>query len=197
MKREFKRVESGSPLRRLCGGERLGMRGQTQVRESHVFAGRKPFTSLPSPRSGARGVRVLMLYALVLLVGCSTNEAPKTSLFEDDHVVAAHWPSDLADLSAKLRERAAKMDSLPDASLRSEIEDLVGWVGEVAADTNLAEADWVPLYERSEAVAANLGSARGVLTGVELKQIESLCRLVDETIPRIPEQLASVTGMRP
>lgn len=89
------------------------------------------------------------------------------------------------------------MKSSSDDVLRSEIEDLVGWVGEVAADTNLSESDWIPLFDKSESVSANLKTVSGTLTDDDLTQVESLCRLIDESIPKIPEQLASVTGNQP
>ena len=45
----------------------------------------------------------------------------------------------------------------------SEIVDLVSWVPEVAADTNLSEADWLPLYHASESLMANLRAAKDEL----------------------------------
>ncbi|WP_231616059.1 hypothetical protein [Novipirellula artificiosorum] len=73
--------------------------------------------------------------------------------------------------------------------LRDQIEDLVDWVAEIAADTNLSEADWIPLHEKSESVSANLKANRGDLTEEQLRELESLCQLIDDTIPKIPEQL--------
>lgn len=161
-----------------------------------------------------------MLYVVVLVVGCTTDEAPKTSLFEDDHHIAAHWPSDLADLSAKLSVRIASVktgspiddedhhhehghehddhdDDREPVPMRDQIEDLVDWVGEIAADTNLSEADWIPLYEKSESVSANLKSNSGELTDDDLRELESLCQLIDDSIPKIPEHLASVKATSP
>ncbi|GAA5505414.1 hypothetical protein Rcae01_00859 [Novipirellula caenicola] len=128
--------------------------------------------------------------ALVLLVGCTPDTAVKTSHFEHDHVVAAHWPADLADVAVKLRERLAIENA--SESTRHEIAELISWTAEVAADTNLAEADWLPLYNASESLASNLRAAKGDLTDENRKQIESLCDLVDEAVNKIPPQLNSL-----
>ncbi len=135
------------------------------------------------------------LLFLIVLVGCGGQDsAPKTSLYEDDHAVAEHWPSDLADVAVKLRERFSDSDANTDASSDSfaEIEDLVSWTAEVAADTNLAESDWLPLYQASESLMANLRSAKGVLTPATKTQLESLCSLVDEAASKVPEQLPNL-----
>ena len=48
---------------------------------------------------------VVILLGLTLLVGCGPDQARKMSHFEHDHEVAQHWPADLADAAAKIRDR--------------------------------------------------------------------------------------------
>lgn len=144
-----------------------------------------------------KGNIVVQLLLIAMSVGCGTAEAPKTSHFEHDHIVSSHWPEDLADLSSKLRSRVAKNNASPDEQLRHEIEDLVGWVGEVAADTNLSETDWIPLHESSQAVLASLEATDDPLSNENLREIESLCQLIDMSITNIPEQLASIRVTAP
>ncbi len=142
---------------------------------------------LPIGETTNRWLWFLAVGSLVL-AGCASGEAqPKTSLFEDDHELPLHWPTDVADISVKLRARL----SAPDASteLLAEIEDLVSWTAEVAADTNLTETDWLPLYQASESMTANLRNAKGALTPENKSQLESLCNLIDEAAAKIPEQL--------
>ena len=132
---------------------------------------------------------------LLLIVGCGGQDsAPKMSLYEDDHAVAEHWPSDLADVAVKVRERLSDSDADTDANSNAfaEIEDLVSWTAEVAADTDLAESDWLSLYEASESLMANLRSAKGVLTPANKTQLESLCSLIEVAASKVPEQLPSL-----
>ncbi|MEM9825820.1 MAG: hypothetical protein AAF958_04490 [Planctomycetota bacterium] len=132
------------------------------------------------------------LLAIAALAGCNSDGPGKTSLFEDDHVVAAHWPEGLPDLVDKLRERAAKIKQSSDPDLRSELDDLVDWVGEVAADTNLSEDDWVPLYEASQSIAKKLDQSGGTPADEVLEDIESLCQMIERSIPLIPKDLVSL-----
>lgn len=128
------------------------------------------------------------------VTGCESNEAAKASLFEDDHFVADHWPSGLSDLSDKLRKRVAVASISPEAATQTEIEDLVGWVGEVAADTNLSEKDWQPLYERSEAVSARMRAIDGLLPQDVIIEILSLCSLIDNSVATIATPNLPATG---
>jgi len=77
---------------------------------------------------------------------------------------------------------------------KAEIIEIVSWIPEIAADTNLAEADWLPLYNATESLAANLRSANSQSADAELssdnrRQLESLCQLVDKAVAKIPAQL--------
>jgi hypothetical protein len=138
-------------------------------------------------RGGVVAAKACLAAALTLLacgppLGCSHDEHGKASHFEHDHEVAEHWPSDLGDLAEKLRGRLRE-DA--DDATRHEVEDLVSWVGEVAADTDLSEADWVPLYERSEAITAELKRAGDNWSAELIAEIESLCVLIDASAAKL------------
>lgn len=93
------------------------------------------------------------LIALVCLVaaGCVAESGEKTSSHE--HHVPEHWPTSLWDLSQKIRSRLAEMKAAPqDERVRSELIDLIGWSAEIAADTNIGEQKWIPIYELSEGI---------------------------------------------
>ncbi|TWT50924.1 hypothetical protein Pla22_36670 [Rubripirellula amarantea] len=152
------------------------------------------------------GWKSFPLLLLLLMLGCETDTAPKASHFEHDHVVASHWPNGLADAATKIRDRVARLDNEHTLTLHDhkhdygddhshetnpwdEIVELVSWIPEIAADTNLAEADWLPLYQRSESLSANLRAANGEWSEGNRQQLESLCELIDQTAKKIPEQL--------
>lgn len=86
--------------------------------------------------------------AMLFLIGCV---AEKESLHEMDHELPPHWPSCMYDAAAKIEERIKTIgqQDLP-ATIREETEELIEWAPEVAADTDLPEVDWVPIYELSE-----------------------------------------------
>ena len=85
------------------------------------------------------------------MVGCGPS---KESLFEVDHVVPAHWPKDLGDAATKISEKLAVVKSDPSHAIsRKELRDLVEWVPEIAADTDISEQQWIPIH----ALSATLG----------------------------------------
>ncbi|TWU45798.1 hypothetical protein Q31b_09740 [Novipirellula aureliae] len=133
---------------------------------------------------------------LGIVIGCgSQDSAPKTSLFADDHTVAEHWPEDLPDAAAKLRERLALSEI--NKLTRKEIDDLVGWTAEIAADTNLSEADWLPLHHATQSLMTKLRATEDGLNRDEASQIEALCQLIDDAVRRIPEHPPSLKVTSP
>ncbi|WP_145388817.1 hypothetical protein [Stieleria neptunia] len=138
---------------------------------------------------------------LLGVVGCVGEPAsPKTSHFEHDHEMAEHWPSDLADASAKLRARldaiVTALEENPDQAqqLADEVAEIVSWVPEIAADTNLSEQDWIPLDHAAESLAANLRAAGNALTESNRRQTFALCEQIDQSLSKIPDQFPSRKG---
>ncbi len=133
------------------------------------------------------------LWVMLLVVGCAPDgSTPKTSLFEEDHAVAAHWPSGLQDVAVKLRERMTPGD-VTSTSI-AEVKGIVGWTAEIAADTNMTEQDWIPIYHAAESLSANLRQVDAEFTEADRRQIESLCELIDETSSRVPEFLPNLAN---
>ncbi len=94
------------------------------------------------------GICVMFATSLLCLSGC---EDAQHSLHEIDHEVPAHWPTSLADNADKI---ASRIESIPSSSnaniLIAELEDLVEWSPEIAADTDLTESQWEPIFAASE-----------------------------------------------
>lgn len=135
---------------------------------------------------------------LCLLGGCSGESVEgKASLHEMDHAVAEHWPVSVDDLAAKIRERvqrlsesgegAAEVDS---AKLSEELGDLLSWVPEIAADTDMSEADWNVVAKRSEALLKEY--RRGGLKSGLGAEIEGLADEVVQAVPvkEVDEELS-------
>ena len=130
----------------------------------------------------------LLFIGLACLAGCKSEDASKTSHFEHDHEVAAHWPNGLADLSNKIRERLDRLSANPEEGdqLRSETIDLVSWTSEVAADTDLSEPDWIPLDNAAESLSAQLRAAGETFSQADLDQLNELCDLIEYSVTLIP-----------
>ena len=132
-----------------------------------------------------------VLLTMTLLTGCVNEETAKMSLFEDDHEVAPHWPDGLEDTATKIRQRieVSESSSSEVKQRTDEIVDLISWVPEIAADTNLSEQDWKPLNSAAESLSANLRAANYEMTDSNRQQAAALCDLIEQSITKIPNQL--------
>lgn len=77
------------------------------------------------------------------------------------HVQPAHWPKDMADAAEMMESRLSVLKVNPGAENEfAELSDLISWAAEIAADTDLSEADWIAIYETSERLRRDLLSRR-------------------------------------
>lgn len=134
----------------------------------------------------------LLISLIGCLLGCGQS---KESLHEMDHVTPAHWPNTLEDAAAKIRERLAATQSIDKPNDNNvafeELSDLIGWVPEIAADTDLQEAEWNKLYEASEVARKALQRTKAV--DAELaKNIEVLCERLVAAHKLLPQPSSDV-----
>jgi len=110
------------------------------------------------------GLGLFVFSVAIVSVGCDGGSIQgKTSLHEMDHEVAAHWPESLEDAADKIRQRISVLGGVATgeglesvADPKRELLDILSWVPEIAADTDMSEAAWVPLAEESEKLHARL-----------------------------------------
>ncbi len=168
-------LKSGSSLPRYSGGGRLDQNSRFTLPNASV-------------EKHSRSLRVILATLLLgFTTGCFSSDSAKTSLFEEDHVNPLHWPSGLSDIATKIRARISTEVQPTNPKTAKEIEDLVSWVGEIAADTDLSESDWVPLYSLSESVIVNLRTSPEEFSEADREAIENLCVLIEETSLKMPE----------
>ncbi|MCR9291696.1 MAG: hypothetical protein NXI32_03185 [bacterium] len=97
----------------------------------------------------------------LLFLGCGQEQE---SLHDADHYVPPHWPANLMDAAHKMDQRYqglldGELDSEDLERNRSELRDLIAWAPEIAADTDLTESQWLPIYELSEKLRKRLEGA--------------------------------------
>jgi len=125
-----------------------------------------------------------------------------------EHVVPGHWPTDLVDAAAKINHRAARLsgqsahvsaqpadsqllveDTLVEDTkvVENQLRDIVGWVPEIAADTDLTEAQWLPLHHASQALSKRLSTMRRPLDDAMLGAIDDYCKQLIEAAKLLPQ----------
>lgn len=124
----------------------------------------------------------MVLLSCLLLTGCVEESA---SLHTDDHELPAHWPTDMADAADKIEERLVALESegvspssIGDLDLiRRELAELVEWVPVIAADTDLTEGQWKPIYDYSETIRRQM-AAKDVSVQSCREDFEQLTKLL-------------------
>ena len=133
----------------------------------------------------------LTLFALLsIMCGCGSEQE---SLHEHDHEEPDHWPANMQEAADFIEVRVNQLSndsvsSLDERTLvETELAELIEWTPEVAGDTNLAEVDWVPLYELSESIRLRL---QGGTDTLKLKpEMAKLCELLLEAHAGLPSEL--------
>ncbi len=126
---------------------------------------------------------------ITLLIWFSGCAAEQESLHELDHEVPAHWPSSMEDAAAKIEQRLQSLSGPTDTvtqSLREELVDVIEWAPEIAADTDLPEADWIPIYDLSETLRKHL-RATDITVNDCREDLERLVLLLRESQAKLPE----------
>ncbi|MEM8668390.1 MAG: hypothetical protein AAGG48_12810 [Planctomycetota bacterium] len=137
------------------------------------------------PKSLRYGL-VLALGCVLTIVGCS-SESDKASLFDHDHTLPSHWPLNLSDTAAKIRQRLDQLDG--DSGLAApELVDLVSWTPEFAADTSMPEAEWQSIYEMSESLRLQLENSKGDWDRESRERALELCKLIDKAWDQLPNE---------
>ena len=142
-----------------------------------------------TPRTPFRiGQRTLpdFWWAAIFVLAATFNwgcVAEKASLHEMDHELPPHWPLNMADAAQKIQQRLEVKESL--ATTRKELADLIEWSPEVAADTELTEIDWMPIYELSETLRHHLG-AKDISLDDCRDDIERFIVLLRESHAKLP-----------
>lgn len=118
----------------------------------------------------------------IALIGCQSQNSDHAGRLA--HTISPHWPSSLADAHSKLQERLAILEnSSDDRNAARELEEIISWLPEVAADSEITESQWQPIYDMSEWIRKRLsgGSPLDMVKG-EVQQLLHLIHVMEEPV---------------
>jgi len=120
--------------------------------------------------------------AILLLAGGGCSQTPtEEAAHVHQHDTASHMPSSLGDLCRKVRRCLAELKhGGKNSQLTNELTDLVSWTPEFAADTNIGEQLWIPIYQQSEQIRLSILKNDQQWDTTRIDQITQLCRLSEE-----------------
>ena len=121
-----------------------------------------------------------MLSVWVACAGCS-QDSSQTKSHVHSHETVNHMPKSLGDLCRKILVRLEEYQN-GDASdqIKSELTDLVSWAPEFAADTDLSERLWIPIYQASEKLRSSIESDKTRWDQQRVEEIAELCRISEQ-----------------
>lgn len=116
---------------------------------------------------------------LVMLAGCTdsadmrrvdssaeVDDAKQTTFAEHDHGPPPHMPANFPQAVAELRRRhllwtasTFAREAQPTDPKHQELRDIVGWLPMLAADSDLTEAEWLPIKQASERLVVFYGNS--------------------------------------
>ncbi|MEM6473794.1 MAG: hypothetical protein AAF802_29820 [Planctomycetota bacterium] len=134
-------------------------------------------------RKQSSSFKLLLLWLVCCVVaGCQSSD----ELGEHTHEVPPHLPNSLADLSSQIRSRLDLLSSRPSldgeetSAVQSELADLIGWAPEFAADTEIDEETWIPIFELSESLRLATNQDPQDLSNARKEDLQRLCGLLDD-----------------
>jgi hypothetical protein len=148
---------------------------------------------------------VIVIAAVFTAGGCAPSNSRSTSqngtdesaAHDDDHHRPSHKPRDFPAALAALHERCSKLLKAPvpkSPDVQKEFDqtrDIVGWLPELAADSDLSRAEWDRVNEQSKKLAESLDDfARAGFAGSDPRvsqQIEIDLHTLDDIVGRHPE----------
>jgi predicted nucleic acid-binding Zn-ribbon protein len=126
----------------------------------------------------------LSLVGLVVTLGACGAE--RKSLFEGEHDLPPHWPSNMADAIQKIDQRLQRLDkNADDAQAEQELRQLVDWIPEVAADEELTEEQWMPIYDLCEVMRQHLSDS-SVRPAAIAPDFRKLQQLLEKAVAELP-----------
>lgn len=117
---------------------------------------------------------VRLMICLVLLASSLGCAASTTSESEEHHghIIPEHKPDSFVHAVSDLHARNAKRGNWDDTQ-RQEFEDIVNWLPELAAKTDLEKADWDAVHKISQSIATKVSDAEFEVAD-ELGRLEEL-----------------------
>jgi hypothetical protein len=131
--------------------------------------------------------RLFLAAWLLAWTGCGEQ---RESLHELEHVVPSHWPSDLSDAAHKILERVASLEASggrENSTVWLELQDLVAWSPEIAADTDLSESEWLKIYQVVELLRGSLRNA-AESSQLPIDQLRQLTELLENAHRQLPAE---------
>ena len=115
---------------------------------------------------------------IAIAIGGCQGSGDGESGHEHSHDVPAHMPHSLAHLCIEIRERVEQLDdSGSQTQLQSELADLVSWAPEFAADTDVSERMWQPIYDLSEQIRQSIHNDPNTWDSSRKESLLELCQI--------------------
>ena len=117
----------------------------------------------------------------ITMSGCDRSEEPNRAPDAHHHDAPSHMPRSLQHLCDQIRIRLSALQiDRSDARLHSELTDLISWAPEFAADTDIGEQGWIPIYDLSEKIRTSIQDDPKDWSVERCDQVTRLCQIAED-----------------
>ena len=135
--------------------------------------------------------RMILFGSFLLISGCGVlvTGSPEEDDHEDHHLehhVPAHRPSDFTNAVDQIEERfkvmsqSANSESASSTELAAEFSDILNWLPEIAADSDMRRKDWEEVDALSSQLIQEFEDWRGLGLPGESPKVKSLRDSIDQ-----------------
>jgi len=122
----------------------------------------------------------LVIPSLLLIcpLGCG-NSQPAAGKEHLEHFVPAHKPANFSEAVEEIQDRAEHLGQHTghshddEAAEFQELRDIVNWLPELAADSDLNESDWNAASTAAKLISEKLGQRRAADASLSLKELSA------------------------
>lgn len=123
---------------------------------------------------------LILLQSLLLISFSGCDSSPENSDDKLEHLVPLHKPHGFPELVRTLRKRISELSGTPSQEDLEQLTDIVHWIPEIAAETDLRQKEWDVADSVSRKLSSRFQEVRnsGNFNAAAIHELQELAELL-------------------